>query len=244
MPRPKRQARRRRPKKVNVMRSGNVFIPFTSTVSYPRASSPAIVDELITPRNTNFQRLVVMAPLYQEYRFIRLTATVYPFNDTLLADNTACIVYRPAIAGPTSVANFIDATETYPNLIYSGRETVPKTYRIPKNVLSQNPERWFSTGTGSTSVEELQGHLYNVMRAAAITTLVIKYSGIVEFRAPTEGSQDMLCIRYIKENASLEEEIDDLRHRLQQITTTNGKTEDGVKRPTRSRAIDKSSLKD
>jgi len=158
----------------------NVMVPFNCirTFSFAAAttvSSPVTpaFDALISNISLNFEfyrftSLVFKSlPCGQNFNF-----TYYPSNESSsVADSYATI----ALAGL--------------NRAVSANMSVPVTLNVPKNVLYQSPESWWSTQSGANDF--MQGRFVLALPATGTVSITVQVFGMVEFKMPSANATDL-----------------------------------------------------
>lgn len=145
-----------------------------------------VVSQAINPLLLD-SRLLAASDQFQEFRFVRLRATVLPlYNATAWFTQTA-IAYTPVIGSnsPTTFQHMAD----FPVFAQgNGMNGTPNPHvNIPKKQLFTNAVKWFRRGTAYDDLIEIQGYIHifqEVNYSVAPVQLLIEYD--IEFAAPMD----------------------------------------------------------
>lgn len=173
-------------------------IPFRLIATWNAAAgstfaAPIIVGASLTPAIDN--RLVIIAEIYQYYRFTSLKFSVMPAI-TATNDTDTSLGYLPRVpnAAPTTHAEINNMTVA---TFKSRGQTVPSKLVVPRSiVLGDAPLKWYQTIAGTEDSQfEVQGYYVvasNVVSAAVVTAQMMIVEGVCEFKGRTNAGQTPL----------------------------------------------------
>lgn len=141
-----------------------------------------------------------MSLLYEFYRITRLRVEILPSNSSA----SGLMAYLAVQPGVTSITTYADGAQVPRSICFGEDLTVPVRMSVPKRIILNAPEKWFSTNTSSTAYSPTQGELLFLFQSAITTTLNVRLLWTVQYRAPTLLSLD-LPHRYIEAQKELEE---------------------------------------
>lgn len=171
---------------------------FCYPLRFTSSSTVAVIDlnPVVTGASTFFgPSLVNFANLYQEFRFVSLEITVYPFSElptaTGNAATTLCLGFTPLVCA-SAPATLADCAALSECVLQVSGVSVPIVFRLGRKQLLQGaPVKWFHVDTSPDPDTGLQGQLHYINTGTNSTSLVQTWlvRSVIECRAPVVFGQ-------------------------------------------------------
>jgi len=157
-----------------------VRIPFNTVYTATLTAASNVSVNIGT--NTFDPLLANIAPNFEYYRFTKLAFIGMPVNQTY------AMSYIPSNESSPANTSFANAILAGCNRIVSASETTRTTMPVPKNMLYDSPENWWSTSASSNI--PTQGRLEITTPTTVTSTIYIQVFGMVEYKVPTYNTSD------------------------------------------------------
>jgi len=162
--------------------SSTIDVPFNFV--YSASFAAATSNSLAVKANTAFDTLLGnVGSNFELYRFSRL------MFKALAAGTTYAFTYYPTNESPNATDSFVSVSLAGLNRVVSASTTVSTFLNVPKPMLYQTPEDWYSVNPSGTSNQ--QGRFVIATPASYTGTIYIQISGVCQFKAPSVNSTDL-----------------------------------------------------
>jgi hypothetical protein len=137
-----------------------------------------------TPFRPNIDNLIGnISQNFEFYRISQLSIKGLPAG--ILYDFT----YYPSNEASSLADTFATVALSSLNRCLSMQQSVPQSLRVPKKLLYQSPEDWWSTNSSSALYQ--QGRFVCATTGNFTGTITFTVQGIIEFKAPSANTSDL-----------------------------------------------------
>jgi len=162
--------------------SSTIDVPFNFV--YGASFAAATSSSLTVKATTAFDTLLGnVGTNFELYRFSRLAFKA------LAAGTTYAFTYYPTDESPPATDSFVSVSLAGLNRVVSASTTVSTYLDVPKPMLYQTPEDWYSVNPSGTTNQ--QGRFVIATPVSYTGTIYIQISGMCQFKAPSVNGADL-----------------------------------------------------
>jgi len=162
--------------------SSTIDVPFNFV--YSSSFAAATSTSLAVKANTAFDTLLGnVGSNFELYRFSRL------MFKALAAGTTYAFTYYPTNESSPNTDSFVSVSLAGMNRVVSASTSVSTNLNVPKPMLYQTPEDWYSVNPNGTSNQ--QGRFVIATPVSYTGTIYVQISGVCQFKAPSVNSTDL-----------------------------------------------------
>jgi len=157
-----------------------VTVPVNEIIS-PSITSGTTVSVIVRP---SLDQLVAnISNNYEFYRFTQLKFTAMPVG-ALFA-----YTYYPSNESPSVADSFATVSLSALCRMSTQNMSVPSVLKVPRGLLYESPENWWSVSTSSTLNQ--QGRFVVAANATVTQTYQFRVTGFVQFKSPSLNGTDL-----------------------------------------------------